>query len=244
MSLSKLRKLYPGPQFIHLEQVRSSTGNRPDNGERSDDLTIADLIILNTWKSQGSTAGLDLRYFEYKVSASDLGAEIRAGAHKSKLAAYCTETWLAVSSQKNVVPDLGKLSPGWGCVDVGGAKPHVVREPEKREPQIPPADFLRALFRAASSQDVEAIAASAPMVTIDRPDLSRSRVGCSCTHSQPKPLDKVLPRKIPCFNCAEGRPREPVVVEAMIEDASDEVLRGYAQVLQRQMLIRGLRIEE
>lgn len=171
MSLASLRKLYPGPQFIHLEQVRSSTGGKPNTGELEDDLTIADLIIVNTWKSRGSAVGLDLRYVEYKDSAADFGAERRAGVHKSKLAIHCTETWLAVSSRKKVIPDLSKLPEGWGCVDVGGAKPVICRDPVKREPSMPPPDFLRALLRAATADDAVALAIGAPLRTIDRPDL-------------------------------------------------------------------------
>ncbi len=235
MSLGNLRKLYPAPQWACFEQVRSGTGD-------VEDLTIADMIAVRLWKHPGSVGGLDMRYIEYKASADDLGVELRAGAAKSKLSVHCTEAWLAVSSRKVLGPHLTKIPAAWGIVDVGGSKVVEVRAATKREPEIPSADFLRALLRSATTQDLEAIEAGAPLSVIDRPFLSRTHVGLACTHSAPRPMvkDRDMPKKIPCFACAAGLPREPEVVEAMIEDASDDVFRGYVKLIERQMARRGL----
>ena len=42
-----------------------------------------------------------------------------------------------------------------------------------------------------------------------------------------------MPLRVPCVGCAEGRPTDRELVEAALEDASEEERRSYLEQLRR-----------
>jgi hypothetical protein len=82
--------------------------------------------------------------------------------------------------------------------------------------------------------------AGAPLVRIKRPNLSWFEVGLECGHTPPRPLSKIMPEKLRCLGCAEGRPTDREFVEGAIDDANEDELRAYAARIQRQIEARGL----
>lgn len=233
--ISKLRELYPSPEWAFFEQVRSATGSGPD-------IRIADGIAVNLWRSKG----VQVHGFEEKVSRADFQRELKQ-PDKAKIAAYCSHFFLVVPAPwKRIVLSLGELPRGWGLIEIGTGCPVTVHEADERTAvRDLDADFMRSLLRAATTQGGDAATiAGAPLSVINRPGLSRSHVGLVCGHAAPMPLDKKMPAKVPCFACAAGQPAEIEVVETMIADADDdEVLKLYAQI-ERQMEARGLRAVE
>lgn len=229
--LDKIADLYPAPEWGFYREVSSATG--AVEGKRR-----ADAIAVNTFPSKGWEAV----YFELKVSRGDLRRELR-NPEKAKLTRFCTESFIVVPApRKLVIPDLTELPRGWGLIEVGTGKPVTIVEAAKKVAAEPDMDFTRSLLRAGATQGAAALGeiAGAPMVAITRPDLSRGRVALACGHVAPMPLAKKLPAKIPCFACAEGRPVDLEVVEAMIDDAEDEDLARIAAMVERRMVSRGL----
>ena len=189
---------------------------------------------MNLWPSRGWEA----HGFELKVSRSDFTRELRHPEKSTTIKAYCTGWSLVVPAPwKRVLLSLGELPESWGLVEVssgrrGGAD--IVVPAPALEAEEPPRSFFLSLLRSASVAAPETIAAGTshlPMVPIARPRLARDRVGLLCGHVAPRPLDKVMPRAVPCAACAEGRPTDREIVEAVIADASPEDLSRFEVLL-------------
>jgi hypothetical protein len=211
-----LRRLYSAPEWSLHTQVRTSTGD-------VEVLRTADAIAVRMWGD-----GWHLHGFEAKVSRADWLHELRRPEKAGPLKLFCSSWWLVVPAPwKHVVLALSELPDRWGLIEVGTGAPCVVVKAAERQAEEPTPGFLRALLRASSRED-DALEEDAPRVLVNRPHLSRSHVGLACGHVAPRPGDKVLPRALPCWACAEGLPSDREMVEAAIDDASEDELRALA----------------
>jgi hypothetical protein len=113
-------------------------------------------------------------------------------------------------------------------LEIGTGAPRVVVAAEEREAEEPTPGFVRALLRAAAREDNAGDAGDelgvGPLVEVSRPGLSRQHVGLGCGHAAARPLDKVLPPRVRCAGCAAGRPTDRELLDAAIDDASDDDL--------------------
>lgn len=91
-----------------------------------------------------------------------------------------------------------------------------------RRAEEPTPGLLKSLIRAAirPANDVEHL--GAPRSVINRPYLAKGHVGLVCNHVATRPGDKVLPRTVPCWSCADGRPADLEVARAVIEELPTE----------------------
>lgn len=229
--IHRLRDLYPAPQWAFFTEVRSATGSNVE------DLRIADGIAVNTFPS----GGLEIHGFELKVSRSDFLVELRQPDKAKRISRFCSRWSLVVPApRKLIVSSLSELPRGWGLIEIGTGAPVTIVEAEKKQAVELDVDFIRSLLRAGSMQGAAGVDVGAPMVAISRPDLSRTRVGLACGHAAPRPLEKKLPARVPCFACLDGAAAEVEVVEGMLEDASDEDLLRVAEIIDRQKRARGI----
>jgi hypothetical protein len=214
-----LAALYEAPEWALFTEVRSSTGPH-------DVLRIADAFAVHTldrpWRMHG---------FEMKRSRKDWQRELSDPAKSAPLRLFCSSWWLVVPCPwKHVVLSLRELPALWGLIEVGTGAPSIVHHAPERPAEEPTIDFLQALLRSAArpASDRDVKPGNAPDVEITHPGLSRARVGLACGHSAPRPLSKVPPRTAPCWSCAEGEPTDRELLEAAIDDASEDELRALA----------------
>jgi hypothetical protein len=217
--LEKLRVLYPSPEWALFPEVRSGTGTRIDAVRYADALAVN--LLADAWEIHG---------FERKENRNDWRREFERPEKSAPIAAWCCAWWLVVPAPwKRVVLALSELPEGWGLVELGTGRPSIVLPAAPRRASDPPHTFVASLLRSASRLAEGDPEAEAPMVAITRPHLSRSHVGLACGHVAPRPLAKVIPLRLSCLGCAEGRPADREVLEAMIDEASPEALEALAE---------------
>lgn len=220
--IAGLRQLYPAPGWALFTEVRSATGT-------CDVLRYADAVAVDLWPRG---PGWRLFGFEVKVSRADWLRERKRPEKSAPIKLFCAAWYLVTPAPwKNVVINLHELPERWGLIEIGTGRANIVRLAEERDAEEPTPGFVRALLRAAAHDDAAAAEGDddqAPLVEINRPRLSRSHVGLLCGHVAPRPLAKTQPRRLPCFGCAEGRPTDRQLIEAAIDEASNEDLRALA----------------
>jgi hypothetical protein len=210
-----LRRLYSAPEWSLFTQVRTSTGD-------VEVLRTADAIAVRMWGE-----GWHLHGFEAKTSRADWLRELRRPDKSGPLKLFCSAWYLVTPAPwKHVVLALSELPDRWGLIEVGTGAPSVVVKAAERQAEEPTAGFVRALLRASSRKDEPL--EDAPRSVITRPHLSRSHVGLACGHVAPRPGSKTPPLRLPCQACAEGRPADREVVEAVLDEANDDELRALA----------------
>lgn len=138
---SALRKRYPPPAWLLLEEVRNKTGYS-GGPER-----FADAIAMSLWPSHG----LELHGFEVKVSRNDWLRERKAPEKAETIAAYCDRWWLVVGSA-DVIRD-GELPPAWGLLTLS-KRGLVASKDAAKNANVRPMDrrFLASLLRRASGK--------------------------------------------------------------------------------------------
>lgn len=216
-----LRRLYAAPEWALFSSVRSAIGS-------VEVLRIADAIAAHMWPTQ--VDAWKLHGFECKGTRADWQRE-RAHPEKSgPIKLFCSAWYVVVPAPwKHVVLSTSELPDRWGLIEIGTGKPNVVVTAAEREAEPPTPGFLRALLRVAAAEADEArdvAELDAPSMLITRPALSRSHVGLACGHVAARPLVKVMPPRLPCIGCAEGRPTDRALIEAAIDDASGDELLG------------------
>jgi len=228
--LDKLRHLYPSPEWGTFSEVRSGTGTRVESVRYADALAVN--LLAPSWEIHG---------FEFKESRADFLREIARPGKSAPIAAWCCAWSLVVRAPwKRTVLAFSELPEGWGLIEIGTGRPSIVMPAAPREPADPPHTFVASLLRSASRL-AEDDTAGAPLSAITRPHLSRHHVGLACGHVAARPLAKVIPLRLPCFGCAEGRPADREVLEAAIDEASPELLEALATKIDaRRPALRGV----
>lgn len=233
--LSSLRSLYAAPEWALFTEVRSSTGS-------TEILRTADAIAVHLWGGDRWR----LHGFEAKASRADWLRELKHPEKSGPLKLFCAAWYLVVAAPwKNIVLHLRELPDRWGLIEVGTGGASIITAALERDAEEPTPGFLRALLRAAdrgaedlTGEDVYDV----PRVLITRPALSRQHVGLACGHVAPRPLSKIMPRSAPCFGCKDGRASDRAYLEAALEEATEEDLRDYAEMIDRRRAPRsGLR---
>lgn len=185
--------------YVLYREVPSSTGSLVASyAEEEKHVTRADGIAANTWPSRGWFLVL----FEEKETREDFRRELRDLSKAAEIGKFCAQFFFVVRAPWwKIVFDLDELPEGVGLYEVDGNTVTLRKDSDVREAQPPSEGFLMALLRAGAEQGGNVLAGvEEKLVTF--PMLSFSRVGLHCGHGLPKPLDKVLPRALPCPLCA------------------------------------------
>lgn len=149
---------------------------------------------------------------------------------------YCAAWWLVVPAPwKNILLSLSELPNRWGLIEIGTGGPSIVQYADERDAEHPLPGFMKSLLRTAvdgGDQDRgEGSGVVAPLSPITRPTLSRSHVGLACGHTAQRPLLKIMPRALPCFDCVDGKPSDPLLIRTAIEEATPEQRAEYLALL-------------
>lgn len=220
--IAGLRKRYEAPTWTLVPQVRSATGCC-ETIRTADAIAVHMFPNANGWRRHG---------IEVKTSRADWLREIKRPEKAAPLKLFCSAWYVAVPApRKDVIWNLDELPERWGLLEVGTGDPIVIVEAAERDAEEPAPGFLCALIRAAAREGQAGEDDGAPRRTITRPGLSRWHVGLECGHVGPKPLAKTMPRTAPCSSCAAGHPTDRELVEAAIEEATEEQLCAYAEAI-------------
>lgn len=228
--IAGLRHHFAAPEYRLLTEVRSENGI-PESWRQADAIAV---------RVQGD-GSLELDFVEVKCSRADWKIDRDDEQKSAPFRRYCRRMWLAVQAPwKRIVLTARELPGMWGLLEVDGRRVRVVEpagENTGAEDPMHAPDLLRAMFAASGRAEDRAIAEAArggqlaPLKMIDRPHLSRAHVGLVCGHAAVRPGDKVLPPRVACWGCAEGRPADLEVVLAMAEDLPEEQLEQLRQVV-------------
>lgn len=142
-----LRKRYPMPEWVLMEEVRDAAGFQ---SKRS-----ADAIAMNTWPSRG----LEINGFEIKASRSDWLRELKDPAKAEAIAAYCDRWWIVA------LPDLVKpdeLPIGWGLLELkaNGSLKEMKLAPKKEDVKPLNRTFIAAMMRRCGQIDEQRVQAT------------------------------------------------------------------------------------
>jgi hypothetical protein len=145
--ISKLRELYPSPEWALFSEVRSSVGAVVE----IDTIRRADALAVRAW---GPAAKWSIRGFEVKRSRSDWLRELAQPEKAAAISRFC-ETWtLVVPAPSNrIVLSVHELPEGVGLIEIGAGVPRsIVPAIPRKNVERPTDDFLKALLRVAAAR--------------------------------------------------------------------------------------------
>jgi hypothetical protein len=224
--IAALGSFYDALEWALFAEVRSALGMHAEG------LRIADALAVYL----GLSTALRLHYFEAKAERRDFELELERPEKAEAIARFCTARYIVARAPwTRVVLKLSELPAPWGLIEIdGSARAHVVQHAVERPAREPvPLALVQSLLRKAAEPPRDEAADAAPLVAVVQA-LSREHVALACGHRARRPLAKVLPLRLPCASCLEGRPPDREVIAAAIEDASpDELCALRRQIEQR-----------
>ena len=139
-----LRKRYPMPEWVLMEEVRDAAGF---SAGRS-----ADAIAMNTWPSRG----LEIHGFEIKASRADWLRELKNPAKAEAIACYCDRWWIVANQE---VVEVDELPIGWGLLEfkTSGALKEVRLAPKSDDVKPLNRSFVAAMMRRVGQIDQSVI---------------------------------------------------------------------------------------
>lgn len=141
---SLLRKLYPEPAWLVIEEVRNGTGYARRQTR------TADALVIGTWPSRG----LEVIGIEVKQSRSDWLRELKDPAKAEEIYSYC-DRWALLATDE-AIAKIEEIPKPWGylCATEKKDRLKVVKAPPELTPKAIDRLFLAAIVRAARTGTV------------------------------------------------------------------------------------------
>ena len=138
--IERLRKRYPLPEWVTLDEVQPGVG--------FDVPRRADMLALSTWASRG----LRLLGFELKSSRADVLRELGDSTKAEATAKYC-DRWYLVCGRADLCHK-DELPPKWGLIVPHGSGLKLVSSADKLKPVEWPRGFVAMLLRRAAGESI------------------------------------------------------------------------------------------